>query len=54
MTQEQLSYASGVDRTYISELENNPDKSPSLDVVFRLAKALGVKAWELIRRVEEG
>jgi transcriptional regulator with XRE-family HTH domain len=51
MTQEQLSFAAEVDRTYISELENN-HKSPTLDVLMRLCKALSVKTSALIARIE--
>jgi transcriptional regulator with XRE-family HTH domain len=51
LTQEQLSYAAGIDRTYISQLENNR-KSPTVDVLFRLCDALGVSASGLLARVE--
>ena len=50
-TQEELSFAAEIDRTYISQLENNK-KSPTLDVLFRLCDALGIAASELIARVE--
>lgn len=52
MTQEQLSFDAEVDRTYISQLENDK-KSPTLDVLFRICDALGLKASELIGRVEQ-
>lgn len=51
LTQEQLAFAAGVDRTYISQLEND-HKSPTVDVLFRLCDALGVAASELLSRVE--
>ncbi len=51
LTQEQLSYSAGIDRTYISQLENNR-KSPTVDVLFRLCDALGVSASGLLARVE--
>ena len=51
MTQEQLSFDAQIDRTYISQLENNK-KSPTVDVLFRICKALGVSASEVIARVE--
>ncbi len=51
MTQEELSFAAKVDRTYISQLENDK-KSPTIEVLFRLCDALGVAASELIARVE--
>jgi transcriptional regulator with XRE-family HTH domain len=51
LTQEELSYEAGLDRTYISHLEND-HKSPTLDVLFRLSDALGVNASELVQKVE--
>ena len=51
MTQEELSFASGLDRTYISQLENDR-KSPTVDVLFRLCEALGASASKLLARVE--
>ena len=51
LSQEQLAFEAELDRTYISHLENN-HKSPTLDVVFRIADALGIKASVLIARVE--
>lgn len=51
LTQEQLAFEAGLDRTYVSQLENGK-KSPTLDVLFRLCDATGVRASELIARVE--
>ena len=51
LTQEQLSFDAELDRTYISQLENNK-KSPTLDVLFRLGDALQISVSELIARVE--
>ncbi len=51
-TQEKLSFEAHVDRTYISELEND-HKSPTLDVLFRICDALHVPASEIIARVEK-
>lgn len=51
LTQEQLSFAAEIDRTYISQLENNR-KSPTVDVLIRICKALGVSASEVLARVE--
>ncbi len=51
MTQEQLSFAAEIDRTYVSMLENNK-KSPTVEVLFRICKALGISASEVIARVE--
>jgi len=52
LTQEQLAYDAKLDRTYISQLEHNK-KSPTLDVLFRISDALGIRASELIARVED-
>lgn len=52
MTQEALAFEAELDRTYISQLERNK-KSPTVDVLFRLCEAMGVKASELIARVED-
>lgn len=52
MTQEELASKAKVDRTYISMLEHDK-KSPTLDMLFRLCKALGVKASMVIGRVEK-
>ncbi len=51
MTQETLSFAAHIDRTYVSQLERNL-KSPTLDVLFRICDAVGVRASVLIARVE--
>ena len=52
MTQQKLSELADVDRTYISQLENDK-QSPSLEVLFRICDALDVPASELIARVEK-
>ena len=52
MTQEALAFEARVDRTYISQLERNK-KSPTIDVLFRLCEAMGVKASELIAQIED-
>ena len=51
ITQEELSFAAQIDRTYVSQLERNL-KSPTVDVLFRICDALEVSASELIARVE--
>jgi transcriptional regulator with XRE-family HTH domain len=52
LTQEEVSFRAGVHRTYVSMLERER-KSPTIDVLFRLCDAIGLKASELISRVEE-
>ncbi|MBB3236693.1 helix-turn-helix domain-containing protein [Phyllobacterium endophyticum] len=49
LSQEELAHRAGIDRTYISALERNV-YNPSIDVVERLANALGVEAAELLKR----
>lgn len=53
LSQEEL--ASRLDMSshaHISRLESGK-KQPTLDMVFRIAYALDIKAWELIRSIEE-
>jgi len=52
LTQESLSFEAGLDRTYISHLENNK-KSPTIDVLGRICKAVGIPMSELLARVEK-
>ena len=47
-TQERLSAASGVDQPTISNLEHGRIKSPSFNVISRLAKALGVDPDDIV------
>jgi len=49
LSQEELAYQAGIDRTYISALERSVYNA-SIDVVDRLAGVLGVEAAELLRR----
>ena len=53
ISQEELGFESGYHRTYISLLERGK-KSPSLQTIFRLAKALKVEPSEMIERVQSG
>ncbi len=52
LTQEQLAFAAKVDRTYISQLEND-HKSPTVDILFRLCDAMGIAASGLLLQVEQ-
>ncbi|KKR85840.1 MAG: DNA-binding protein [Candidatus Woesebacteria bacterium GW2011_GWB1_41_10] len=47
ITQEGLSFETGVDRTYISYIERG-ERNPSLFMLSRLAKALKVRVNELV------
>lgn len=51
LSQEQLAFDAGLDRTYISHLENNK-KSPTVDTLFKICRALKVPASEILARVE--
>jgi Predicted transcriptional regulators len=52
LSQEEIAYASNLDRSFISLLETGRQQ-PSLITVFQLAKALGLSAGQLIAAVEE-
>lgn len=52
LSQEEVAYSSGLDRSFISLLETGRQQ-PSLITIFQLAKALGITAGQLITAVEE-
>ena len=52
LSQEKLSEASDLDRTYISLLERG-QRQPSLKTILSISKVLGTTATELISKVEE-
>ncbi|MDS1344339.1 helix-turn-helix domain-containing protein [Planktothrix agardhii] len=51
LSQEELAFEAGLHRTYISLLERGV-KSPTLNVLFRLANALDIPASEFIQEIE--
>ena len=51
MTQEQLAFEADVSRQYVSLLELN-EKSPTVDVLLRICKAMGVSAGKLLLKIE--
>ena len=51
LSQEEVAHRAGIDRSYLSQLENDR-KSPTLDLLLRVCAALGVKAATLVGRVE--
>jgi transcriptional regulator with XRE-family HTH domain len=51
LTQEEVAFRAGLDRSYVSMLENDK-KSPTVDVLLRLAEAIGTKASGMIAQVE--
>jgi len=52
LTQEQLAVAAGIDRAHLSLLEND-HKSPTVDTLVRICRALGVAASEILARAEQ-
>ena len=50
-SQEGLAFDAEVHRTYIGMIERG-QKSPTLGVILRLARALNLKSSELVRRAE--
>ncbi len=46
-----LAFDAQVSRNYVSLLELN-EKSPTVDVLLRICKAIGVSAADIIRAVE--
>jgi transcriptional regulator with XRE-family HTH domain len=48
ITQERLAAQAKVTRPYLTMLETGAKKNPSLDVLKRLARALGVPVTELL------
>ena len=53
LTQMELAGRAGVTNVYISLLETRKKRNPSLAVLRRLARALGVSAGELITLLEK-
>ncbi|MBP1155206.1 MULTISPECIES: helix-turn-helix transcriptional regulator [unclassified Paenibacillus] len=52
LSQEQLAFESGLDRTYISMLERGK-RQPSLSTIFSIAKSLNIKPSEFLEKLEE-
>ena len=48
LTQEELAFKAKVTPGYVAQLELGLRKNPSLDVVRRIARALGVRLAELL------
>jgi len=48
LSQEALAHESGVDRSYVSSIER-AKRNVSIDNVARIAKALAVEPWKLLK-----
>lgn len=46
-TEGDLQRRSGVSRSTICEIENGVNQHPSIDVAYKLCKALNVDVWEI-------
>jgi transcriptional regulator with XRE-family HTH domain len=53
LSQERLAYDAEVDRSYVGGLERR-EENPTVDVLDRLAKTLGVAMFELFREPRKG
>jgi len=51
ISQQELAFMTELDRTYISMLERNL-RQPSLETVFKISDALGLKASEFVGLIE--
>jgi transcriptional regulator with XRE-family HTH domain len=51
LTQEELAFKADISRNYVSLLELD-EKSPTVQVLLRICKALGVKASAVLARIE--
>lgn len=52
LTQEELAFRAGVSRQYISLLELD-EKSPTVDLLIRVCKAMGASAGKIVGRAEK-
>ena len=53
LTQERLAVCAGLSREYVSILERG-GKSPTVSVLTKICRVLGIRVWVLMRRAEEG
>lgn len=53
LTQEQLAERSDIDYKYLQKLESSNPSSPTLSVLEKLSRGLGITLTELISHIEE-
>ena len=53
ISQEELAHRAGIHRTYLTELEGAKGRTPSLEIAYRLAKALGTTLTAVLNDIEE-
>ena len=53
ISQEKLAHLSDLDRTYISSIEKGR-RNISIVVLFKIAKALDVSIYEILKNIEDG
>lgn len=54
LTQEKLAEMSDIDYKYLQKLESSNPSSPTLSVLEKLSRGLGITLTEFIRFIEEG
>lgn len=52
ISQEELAFRAGVDRTFVSKVERG-ERQPALATILLLAKALNIRASTLVERAED-
>ena len=52
LTQEKLAFKAGISRQYVSLLELD-EKSPTVNTLIRLCKAMDVSAGKIVSRIEK-
>lgn len=51
LTQEEAAHQAGIDRSYLSQLENDR-YNPTVDLLLRLCRVIDVSAAEIVGRLE--
>ncbi len=48
ISQEELAFTAGLDRTYVGRIENLK-RNPTLNTLVKIAKAFDIEVWELLK-----